>query len=42
MGLAIADEIVRSVGGRITLSGGRGDLGAGPGLCVRLSIPASS
>ena len=42
MGLAIANEIVRSVGGRITLSGEHGDLGAGPGLCVRLSIPASS
>jgi signal transduction histidine kinase len=39
MGLAIAHEIVRAVGGQITLSGGNANLGDGAGLCVRLCLP---
>jgi signal transduction histidine kinase len=39
MGLAIADEIVRAVGGRITLMGASADPGQTPGLCVRLCLP---
>ena len=39
MGLAIADEIVRAVGGQITLSDARTTPGLSPGLCVRLCFP---
>ncbi len=39
MGLAIADEILRSVGGQIILSGECDEPRPDTGLCVRLSMP---
>ena len=39
MGLAIADEILRAVGGQITLTAAYPPSDQGPGLCVRLRVP---
>jgi signal transduction histidine kinase len=41
MGLAIAHEILRAMGGQITLSDAKADPDHAPGLSVHLSFPAA-